>query len=94
MVYQYFDKWIIYACIIGDLYGSKSHSYREDKPDEKNSIDFRNYFSGFNIYRWWIYPYKSWASKCRICSRARDLDYDMLDIAGTENKTNFNKVNV
>ena len=46
--------------------------------DEKSSIDFRNYFFGFNICRRWICSYKSWASKCGICGCAGNLDCDMF----------------
>lgn len=42
MVYWHFGKWIIYACSIGDLYDSKSHSYREDR-DEKTALILGNY---------------------------------------------------
>lgn len=47
---------------------------------KKNSIDCRNHFSGFNIYRRRICSYKSWTSKCRICSCTGNLGYNVFRI--------------
>ena len=52
--------------------------FKEVRVDEKSSVDFRNNFLGFDICRRWICSYKSWASKCRICGCAGNLDCDMF----------------
>ncbi len=59
--------------------------FNEVRIDEKSSFDFRYYFLGFDICRWWICSYKSWASKCRICDCAGNLDYDMFWFSGAGN---------
>lgn len=58
--------------------GDGGMQMKEVRVDEKSSIDFRNYFFDFDIYRRRICSYKSWTGKCRICGCARNLDYNMF----------------
>ncbi len=83
-VYCHSHTSIIYGCIAGSLHDSKSHTDREYTVDGEVSINFRNYFSGFNSDRWRICYYKPWTGECRICSCSRDLDDGMLRILPKE----------
>lgn len=64
-----------FGAVIGVIFGNL---FKEVRADEKSSIDFRNYFFDFDIYRRWICSYKSWAGKCRICGCTGNLDYNMF----------------
>lgn len=66
---------IVFGAVIGVIFGNL---FKGVRVDEKSSVDIRNYFFDFDIYRRWICSYKSWAGKCRICGCTGNLDYDMF----------------